>query len=88
MTTTTTRTEAGRAGRAAACGLPPEQVHAWLEHVQDDLRRSGRLEYLRAEQSRLESQQQLLAELLASSTRPDPSSKLTRVSGPLASPHR
>jgi len=40
-----------------------------LEHVQDDLRRvRARLEYLRAEQSRLENQQHLLAELLASST--------------------
>ena len=54
---------------AAPVGLPPEQVHAWLEHVQEDLRRvRARLEYLRAEQQRLESQQHLLAELLTASS--------------------
>jgi hypothetical protein len=64
--TTTTQPGATRA-EPAAVGLPPEQVHAWLDHVQDDLRRvRARLEYLRAEQSRLESQRQLLAKLLAS----------------------
>lgn len=53
---------------AATCGLPPDQVHAWLAQVQDDLRRvRSRLEYLRAEEQRLEGQQHLLAELLASS---------------------
>jgi len=67
MTTTTQMADAR--AESASVGLPPEQVHAWLEHVQDDLRRvRARLEYLRAEQSRLESQQRLLAELLASST--------------------
>jgi hypothetical protein len=65
---TTTQLAETRAD-SPAVGLPPEQVHAWLDHVQDDLRRvRARLEYLRAEQSRLESQQRLLAELLASST--------------------
>jgi hypothetical protein len=60
--TTTVRSD------AATCGLPPDQVHAWLAQVQDDVRRvRARLEYLRAEESRLESQQQLLAELLTSS---------------------
>jgi hypothetical protein len=55
-------------GDAANCGLPPDQVHAWLAQVQDDARRvRARLEYLRAEESRLEAQQQLLAELLTSS---------------------
>jgi hypothetical protein len=54
---------------AASCGLPPEQVHAWLNHVQADMREvRNRIEYLRAEQSRLESQRRLLAELLTSST--------------------
>jgi cell division septum initiation protein DivIVA len=49
-------------------GLPQEQVQAWLNHVQADMREvRTRIEYLRAEQSRLESQQRLLAELLTSS---------------------
>jgi hypothetical protein len=52
-----------------APGMPPEQVNAWLEHLQADMRRvRSRLEYLRAEQTRLESQRHLLAELLGSST--------------------
>jgi hypothetical protein len=73
MTTTTTRiptaAEAPARSDAAPCGLPSDQVHQWLEHVQDDLRRvRARLEYLRAEQARLENQQQLLAELLAASS--------------------
>ena len=71
MTTTSTRMPTPAATRADAppCGLPSDQVHQWLEHVQDDLRRvRARLEYLAAEQSRLENQQHLLAELLASST--------------------
>ena len=71
MTTTSTRMPTPAATRVDAppCGLPSDQVHQWLEHVQDDLRRvRARLEYLRAEQSRLENQQHLLAELLASST--------------------
>jgi uncharacterized membrane protein len=69
-TTTTARMPApARAVGAASCGLPPEQVHEWLEHVQDDLRRvRARLEFLRAEQARLENQQHLLAELLAASS--------------------
>jgi hypothetical protein len=67
MTTTAQSYETQAA--PAPVGLPPEQVHAWLEHVQEDLRRvRARLEYLRAEQQRLESQQHLLAELLASSS--------------------
>jgi len=46
--------------------LPSDQLHEWLDHVQEDLRRvAERLEYLGAEQSRLEHQQRLLAELLA-----------------------
>ena len=73
MTTTTTRmpteTPAPPRADAQACGLPSDQVHEWLEHVQDDLRRvRARLEFLRAEQERLENQQHLLAELLAAST--------------------
>jgi len=76
MTITTTPTTPAAAGTTAAradaapgCGLPSDQVHEWLDRVQDDLRRvRARLEYLRAEQSRLEAQQHLLAELLASST--------------------
>jgi hypothetical protein len=68
MTATTTTTARGD---AATCGLPPDQVHAGLAQVQDDVRRvRARLEYLRAEESRLEAQQQLLAELLTSSAGP------------------
>ena len=46
-----------------------EQVRAWLEQVQDDLRRvQARVEYLQHEQARLESQHRLVAELISSST--------------------
>jgi hypothetical protein len=49
-------------------GLPQQQVQARLNHVQADMREvRTRIEYLRAEQSRLESQQHLLAQLLTSS---------------------
>jgi hypothetical protein len=66
MTTTTPRTAAEGPAGTPTCGVPSDQVHEWLEHVQEDLRRVRvRLEYLRAEQSRLENQQRLLAELLA-----------------------
>ena len=73
MTTTTThlptQAPAPTLGDAQQCGLPSGQVHEWLEHVQDDLRRvRARLEYLHAEQQRLENQQHLLAELLAASS--------------------
>ena len=41
----------------------------WLERVQDDLRRvRARVEFLEAERSRLDVQQRLVSELLASST--------------------
>jgi len=66
MTTTTPRTAQPTPAATPICGLPSDQVHAWLEQVHEDLRRvRARLEYLRAEQSRLENQQHLLAELLA-----------------------
>jgi hypothetical protein len=69
MTTTTTRAPVPARVEPAGTGLPSEQVHAWLEQVQDDLRLvRARLEYLRTEQSRLESQQHLLAELLAATS--------------------
>ena len=74
MTTTETRGDArGQSVEMprvdGSCGLPPEQVHAWLSHVQADMREvRNRIEYLRAEQSRLEGQRRLLAELLTSST--------------------
>jgi hypothetical protein len=65
---TATSTTQLRADATATPGLPPDQVHAWLAQVQDDLRRvRSRLEYLRAEEERLVGQQHLLAELLASS---------------------
>jgi hypothetical protein len=69
MTTTTTRIATAVTVAAPTCGLPSAQLHEWLEHIQEDLRRvGGRLEYLHAEQSRLENQQHLLGELLAAST--------------------
>jgi cell division septum initiation protein DivIVA len=50
-------------------GLPPDQVRAWLEHVQEDLRRiHARLQQLEAEQARLQAQHHIVAELLTSST--------------------
>ena len=58
--------------RQADAGHRPDcrrsRCTAWLNHVQDDMRERPRpgIEYLRAEQSRLESQQHLLAELLTS----------------------
>ena len=66
MTTTTPRTAQPTPAAAPICGLPSDQVHEWLQHVHEDLCRvHARLEYLRAEQSRLENQQRLLVELLA-----------------------
>jgi cell division septum initiation protein DivIVA len=50
-------------------GLPAEQVHAWLESVQDQIRRvQTRIEYLQAEQARLQEQESLLMELMASAS--------------------
>jgi hypothetical protein len=50
-------------------GLPLEQVRAWLEQVQEDLRKvEARVQYLQAEQTRLQGQHQLVAELISSST--------------------
>ena len=54
-------------GTPPSC-LPPEQLHTWLEWVQDDLRRiEARLEYLEAARSQLREQERLLGELLHSS---------------------
>ena len=54
---------------ASRVGLPLEQVRAWLERVQEDLRRiQSRLQYLEAEQTRLQEQHHIVAELLTSST--------------------
>ena len=62
VTPTPTATRAG-------CGIDIEQVSMWLERVQDDLRRvRARVEFLEAERSRLDVQQRLVSELLASST--------------------
>jgi hypothetical protein len=56
------------AGNAPPTGLPAEQLHTWLEWVQDDLRRiESRLEYLEAARSQLREQERLLNELLQSS---------------------
>ena len=54
---------------ASRVGLPLDQVRAWLERVQEDLRRiQSRLQYLEAEQMRLQEQHHIVAELLTSST--------------------
>ena len=54
---------------AGRVGLPPEQVRAWLQQVQEDLRRiHARLQQLEAEQTRLQEQHHIVAELLTSST--------------------
>jgi hypothetical protein len=54
---------------ASRVGLPLDQVRAWLEHVQEDLRRiQTRLQQLEAEQIRLQEQHHIVAELLTSST--------------------
>jgi hypothetical protein len=54
---------------AGRVGLPLDQVRAWLEHVQEDLQRiQSRLAYLEAEQTRLQEQHHIVAELLSSST--------------------
>ena len=56
---------------APVSGLPPDQVQAWLESVQDQVRRvQTRIEYLQAEQARLQEQESLLMELLASAASP------------------
>lgn len=50
-------------------GIAADQVSAWLERVEDDLRKvRARMEYLHHEQARLEAQQSLVTELLTSST--------------------
>jgi hypothetical protein len=50
-------------------GISPDQVRAWMQQVQDDLRKvRARVEYLRVEQARLDEQQRLMAQLLTSST--------------------
>ena len=49
-------------------GLPAEQLHTWLEWVQDDLQRlEARLEYLEAARTQLREQERLLSELLETS---------------------
>jgi hypothetical protein len=66
MTTTTTRTPEPAQIEAPSSGLPVEQVHAWLAHVQSDLRRvRAQLEYLRAEEIRLTAQECLLSKIVA-----------------------
>ena len=54
---------------ATDAGLPLEQVRAWLEQVKDDLRRvQARVEFLQTEQSRLQGQHHIVAELFSSTT--------------------
>jgi hypothetical protein len=54
---------------APSAGLPLDQVRAWLEQVKDDLRKvQARVEYLQFEQSRLQGQQHLVAELISATT--------------------
>jgi hypothetical protein len=53
----------------ATAGLPLDQVRAWLEQVKDDLRKvQARVEYLQFEQTKLQSQHHLVAELISSTT--------------------
>ena len=53
---------------APPTGLPAEQLHTWLEWVQDDLQRlEARLEYLDAARAQLREQERLLSELLEAS---------------------
>jgi hypothetical protein len=53
---------------APPTGLPAEQLHTWLEWVQDDLQRlEARLEYLDAARTQLREQERLLSELLEAS---------------------
>jgi hypothetical protein len=53
---------------APPTGLPAEQLHTWLEWVQDDLQRlESRLEYLDAARTQLREQERLLSELLEAS---------------------
>jgi hypothetical protein len=62
------RPAARNGATAPPTGLPPEQLHTWLEWVQDDLRRiESRLEYLEAARAQLREQERLLGELLHSS---------------------
>ena len=50
----------------AGCGLPPEQVQAWMDTVRADLLRvQARLAYLHLEELRLAEQHRLLTQLLA-----------------------
>ena len=66
MTTTTTRTPEPAQIEAPSSGLPFEQVHAWLTHVQTDLRRvRAQLEYLIVEEQRLVAQERLLSQIVA-----------------------
>jgi hypothetical protein len=48
-------------------GLPLDQVRAWFEQVKDDLRKvQARVEYLEFEQTKLQEQHRLVAELVTS----------------------
>lgn len=52
-------------------GLPPEQVQAWLDSVQEQVRRvQTRIDYLQSELARLQEQESLLMELMASAASP------------------
>ncbi len=56
---------------AAFAGLPPEQVQSWLESInQQILRVQTRLDYLHTELARLQEQEGLLMELMASASAP------------------
>ena len=58
-----------RARPGSDVGLPVDQVRAWLEQVEEDLRMvEARVQFLQCEQTRLQSQHQLVAELISSST--------------------
>ena len=74
VTAATSRRRRGTAAEVTArvppppTGLPAEQLHTWLEWVQDDLQRlEARLEYLEAARTQLREQERLLSELLETS---------------------
>jgi hypothetical protein len=64
-----TRKKSRHAVDPTTAGLPLDQVRAWLEQVKDDLRKvQARVEYLQFEQTKLQSQHHLVAELISSTT--------------------
>jgi hypothetical protein len=56
---------------ATFAGLPPEQVQSWLDSINQQIQRvQTRLDYLQSELARLQEQEGLLLELMASASAP------------------